>query len=91
MEDDLNFLQNERRPQFFNKMEDNLNFVIKWKITSIFCQTERRPQFSTKWKMAFFLSSNFLQNGGQPEIFEISFFSVKWKTTSISLTTWKTS
>ena len=44
MEDDLDFLGNERRPQFWVKLEDDLNlkvnggqtqFESKWKTTSI--------------------------------------------------------
>jgi hypothetical protein len=30
MEDDLNFLENGRRPQFFLKIEDDLNFLEKF-------------------------------------------------------------
>jgi hypothetical protein len=48
MEDDLNILENERRPQFLGKMEDDLNFWAKWKTTSIFGQNGRRPQFLGK-------------------------------------------
>ena len=36
MEDDLNFLGNGRRPQFFAKMEDDLNFFGKMKDDLIF-------------------------------------------------------
>jgi hypothetical protein len=35
MEDDLNFLINGRRPQFFNKMEDDLISFSKMETTSI--------------------------------------------------------
>ena len=35
MEDDLNFFENGRRPQYF----------CKWKTTSIFFENIRRPQF----------------------------------------------
>jgi hypothetical protein len=39
MEDDLNFSENRRRPQF-QDMEDDLNFL----------GNGRRPQFFRKWK-----------------------------------------
>ena len=38
MKDNLNFLANGRRPQFF-QVEDNLNFF-----------NERRPKYSCEWK-----------------------------------------
>ena len=40
MEDDLNFLENGRRPQFFWKMEDDLDLKVNG----------RQPQCQSKWK-----------------------------------------
>ena len=60
MEDNLNFLVNGRRHQFFCKwkmtstilqMEDDLKFACTWKTNG------RRPQLFCKWKI----------NGKQPE------------------------
>ena len=72
MEDDLNYLENGRRPQFFGK----------WKTTSIFLENGIQPQFRTQigrrpqlfgkwkttsifWKMEDDLNS--LENGRRPQ------------------------
>jgi hypothetical protein len=56
MEEDFNFSENRRRPQFFRKwkttsisqeIEDDLNFR-KWKTTSIVQEMEDDLHFSTK-------------------------------------------
>jgi hypothetical protein len=56
MEDDLNFFENGRRPQFlemednlnFLEMEYNLNFLGKWKTTLIFLNGRRPHYFVNK-------------------------------------------
>ena len=64
MEDDLNKLENGRRPQFFGKwkmtsmfwkMEYNLNLGPKLKDDLNVLANERRPQFFGKWKMTSLL------------------------------------
>jgi hypothetical protein len=47
LEDDLNFLENGRRPQLFGKMEEDLN--VK--------ENVRRPQFKCKWETTLILRS----------------------------------
>ena len=58
MEDDLNYLENGLRPQFFGKWKTN-SISRKWKAISILWQMEdnlnslengRRPQLFGKWK-----------------------------------------
>ena len=74
LEDDLNSLENERRPQLFWKL----------KITSIFCQNGRRPQFFDKMednliflgKMGDNLKCKI--NGRQPQM------EGKWKYSTVS-------
>ena len=44
MEDDLNFFENGRRPQFFLKMEDDLKF-LKMEDNLNYFENGRRPQF----------------------------------------------
>jgi hypothetical protein len=45
VEDNLNFLENGRRPQIFVIMEDDLNFKVNG----------RRPQYKCKWKKTIIL------------------------------------
>ena len=71
MEDDLNFLENGRRPTFF----------LKWKTTSSISQIGRQPQYlGNKRQPALFVKMeddlNFKVNGRRPQ------FVGKWKTTS---------
>ena len=75
MENDLNLLENGRRPQSFGK----------WKTTSIISQNGRRPQYlGNERQPALFVKMeddlNFFKNGRRPQSFG------KWKTTSIN---WK--
>ena len=50
LEDDLNFLANGRRPQYFWKMEYNLSSGPKLEDDLNFLANERQPQFFGKWK-----------------------------------------
>ena len=49
MEDELNFWQNGRRPQYFGKMEDDLNCKINGRRPQ-FKENRKRPQFEGKGK-----------------------------------------
>ena len=49
MEDDLNFFENGRLPQFLVKKEYNL-ICFKWKTTSIIFLNRRRPQTNNATK-----------------------------------------
>jgi hypothetical protein len=40
MEDDLNILENVRRPEYFSQMKDDINILAN----------ERRPQYFGKWR-----------------------------------------
>jgi hypothetical protein len=65
MEDDLNFLENGRRPQSFGKWKAVL-FFRKWKMTSIFLKVEDDPSiFPMKDNL------NLLENGRRPQIIGI--------------------
>ena len=89
MEDDLNFFENGRRPQLFqkwkttsifSKMEDDLNFFKKTKTTSIFSKNEDDLNFFQKWKTTLlFLNERQPQFLGKRKTTSIIF---KWKTTS---------
>ena len=73
MEDDLNFKNNGRRPQFLGK----------WKTTSILLKNGIQPQLKTSETNLNFLgkwetTSILWQNGKRPQFF------AKWKTTIIS-------
>ena len=70
MEDDLNFSENGRRPQFFRKMEDNQNF-IKMEDDPIFIKMEDDLNFIKMEDDLNFIkmedSLNFQQNRIQPQ------------------------
>ena len=56
MEDDLNFVENERRPQFL-VMEDNLNnFQMEGDLNILVNGIQ--PQFVFKWKMTLIFLLN---------------------------------
>jgi hypothetical protein len=64
MEDDLNFLENGRRPTFF----------LKWKTTSSISQIGRQPQYlGNKRQPALFVKMeddlNFKVNGRRPNLY----------------------
>jgi hypothetical protein len=48
MEDDLNFLANGRRPQFFWEIEDDLNFLEMEDDQICLGGNGRQPQFKSK-------------------------------------------
>jgi hypothetical protein len=84
VEDDLNYLEDGRQPQFFHKMEDDLNFLAKWKMTSnhlnLLCKAHRRCK-TTSIILKMEDKLNFLYNGRQTQFL---IFLAKWKTNSIS-------